>query len=126
VFADIRQGATACSAVLEVGAVLVHFTEFLAHEADDFHPKHWLGSNEFEKCSGGDEAEGAVSFAFGAETIRRGAEGCRKSDDATRTEESFEDLAAIRGENGNTCEAVLNDVDSAAFGTLAHNDFVAE
>jgi hypothetical protein len=126
VFADIRQGATARSAVLEAGAVLVHFTEFLAHEADDFHPKHWLSSDEIEKCTGGDEAEGAVSFAAGAETIRGGAEGCGKSDDTAGTEDSFEDLAAIKGENGNAREAVLNDVDPAAFGTLAHDDFVAK
>jgi hypothetical protein len=126
VFADVGEGAAAGAAVLEVGTVLVHFAEFLAHEADDFHAEDRPGANEVQELWGGDKAEGAVGFAMGTEVVRSGAEGCGESDNAARAEEPFKDFAAVVGEDRNAGEAVLNDVDAAAVGTLAHDDVVAE
>jgi hypothetical protein len=126
VFAGVSQRAPAGAAILEVGAVLVHFAEFLAHEADNFHSKHGLSADELEEDGGGNEAECAVSLAMGAEGVRGGAEGCGQSNDATGAEEAFEDFAAVVGDDGDAGEAVLNDVDAAALGALPDDGVVPE
>ncbi len=126
VFAGVGEGAAAGAAVSEIGAMLVHLAEFLAHEADDFHAQHRLRSDEFEEGRAGDEAETAVGFTMGAEIVWSGAEGCRESDNATGAEEAFEDFAAIIGDDGDAGEAVLNDVDAATLGTLADDDVISK
>ena len=126
VFAGVGEGAAAGAAILEIRALLVHFAEFLPHEANYFQAEHGLSTNEFEEGGGGDEAEAAVGFAMGAEIVRGGAEGCGESDDATGAEEALEDFATVVGEDGDSREAVLNDVDAAALSTLADDGVVAE
>lgn len=125
-FAGVGKGTPAGAAVFEVSAALVHLAEFLAHETNNFHPEHGLGSNKFEEGGSRNEAETAVGFAVGAKGVRGGAESCGESDDATGSEQAFEDFTAIVGEDRDTGEPVLNDVDAAALGALPHDDVIAE
>lgn len=125
-FAGVCEGTAAGAAVLEVSAVLIHLAEFLAHEANNFHSEHGLGSDELEEDGSSDETEAAVSFAVGAEGVGGGAQGCGESDDAARPEQAFEDFAAVVGEDGDTRKPVLNDIDAAALGALTHDDIVAK
>jgi hypothetical protein len=125
-FADVGEGAAAGAAIVEVSAALVHLGEFLAHQADDLHAKQRLGSHEFEEGGSRDKLESAVTLAVSAECVWRRAEGCRKSDDAAGTEETLEDFAAVVGDDGGTCEAVHDDIDSPAFRALPHDYVVTQ
>ena len=126
VFADVGERAATGAAIVEVGAALVHLGEFLAHQADDLHAKQRLGSHEFEEGGSRDKLESAVSLAVSAECVWSRAEGCGESDDAAGAKETFEDFAAVVGDDGNTRQAALYDIDPAAFRALPHDDVVTQ
>ena len=124
--AGVCEGAAAGAAVLEIGAMLVHLAEFLAHEADDLDSEYGLGSHEFAEDGGGDEVENAVGLAVCAEAVGSRAEGRRKADDAARAQEAPEDFAAIVSKDGQAGKSLVNDVDATALGSLVDEGLVPE
>jgi hypothetical protein len=122
VLAVIDVGTAAFTALVKVCATLVHFGQFLAHEAHDFHAEQWVDAQELLKRRRFDEAEHAIALATGAEGVWLGAQHGRQANDAPRAKEPLENLFVLKfNDHRKAYEPGADDVDAAARRSLLDN-----